>query len=630
MDSVTAARERGALSRLRSPDFLRVWLHDLRLLQWLRIVGATPFQLATPVVLAAAVAALEGASVGLLVPMAIGVTQRDFGFVRALPVFSFVTERLPGWFGEGRDDFAALFVLVALAAFGAALLKNVLSYVSHVVSSYWYGTYLSRANDYVFKRCLGFGKLYFDRVNQGSLHSVLGYTGELIDLLSYVQRAILHVLTLLAYVGVMLWISWQLTFFVLCFFPLTHFVVRRIARHIERLSRLLNEVTLARHAIAFNILSCIPLFKAYAQERQAAASYSDNNESLRRLNLRINAVQGLLGPFQEIVTLTAVLATICFLAFYLAEREPTALAVFLVFFFAVRSALPRFTALYEIRVALAAKRAKLTDLAALLDDEGKFLVRDGSVEFEALREGIAVRDLRFGYRDGVTVLDGIHIAFPKGTVTALVGPSGAGKSTLVHVLMGFYQAPPGSIYLDGRELSTLRIGSLRQRTALVAQDVFVFHDTLRANLVVGTGRDVGDAELWDVLRRGRLADFARSLPEGLDTLLGDRGVKLSGGERQRIAICRAILNRPEILILDEATSALDSETERLLQDALAELMKGRTSIVIAHRLSTVRHADQIAFLEDGRIVELGSFAALLARDGRFARFWQAQQTGAPE
>ncbi|MBP1684716.1 MAG: msbA [Deltaproteobacteria bacterium] len=600
------------------------WLHELRLREWFHIMGARPFQLLTPALLSTCVAALEGVSVGLLVPIAVGVTKRDFSFVRNVSGFSVLARWFPGWFGPGGNDFAALFLLVACAIFVAAVVKNLLSYVAHVYSAYCYGQYLQRANDFVFDRYLGFGKLYFDRANQGTLQAVLGYTGELLDLLNFTQKGILNLLTLAAYLAVMLWISWPLTAFVLCFFPLIHYSIRWMSRRIERLSRQLNEATLTRHATAYNILSCIPLFKAYAQENEAKRTYGENNELLRRLNLRINAVQGLISPFQEIMTLVAMLAMIAVLAFYLSDREPAQMAVFLVFFFAARSAVPKFTTLYEIGATLAAKKPKLVELARLLDDREKFIVPDGAIEFTGLREGIETRNLDFAYSDEVAVLKGISVRFAKGAVTALVGPSGSGKSTLIHLLMGFYPVPPGSIYVDGRDLASLRMESLRRHIALVAQDVFLFSDTLRANIQIGTERPPADTELWGVLRKARLADFVGNLPEGLDTQVGDRGMKLSGGEKQRVAIARALLKRAEILILDEATSALDSETERLIQEAIDEAMADRTAIVIAHRLSTIRHADHIVFLEDGRAVEQGTLSELLERNARFAEFWRSQ------
>ncbi|MFN8625048.1 MAG: ABC transporter ATP-binding protein [Candidatus Binatia bacterium] len=600
------------------------WLQELRVPAWLRIMGARPPQLLIPVVLSTCVAALEGVSVGLLVPIAVGVTKRDFSFVRDLSGFSALARWFPGWFGPGANDFARLFLLVACAIFLAAVVKNLLSYGAHLYSSYWYGQYLRRANDFVFDRYLGFGKPYFDRANQGALQAVMSYTGELLDLLNFAQKGVLNLLTLVAYLGVMLWISWPLTAFVLCFFPVIHFSIRWMSRRIERLSRQLNEATLTRHATAYNILSCIPLFKAYTRETEAKRTYADNNEVLRRLNVRINAVQGLISPFQEIMTLVAMLAMIAVLALYLSDREPAQMAVFLVFFFAARAAVPKFTTLYEIRATLAAKKPKLAELARLLDDREKFIVPDGAVEFTGLQDGIETGNLNFAYRDEVAVLNGISVRFARGAVTALVGPSGGGKSTLIHLLMGFYPVPPRSIYVDGRDLASLRLESFRRHIALVAQDVFLFSDTLRANIQIGAERTPADTELWDVLRKARLADFVRSLPEGLDTQVGDRGMKLSGGEKQRVAIARALLKRAEILILDEATSALDSETERLIQEAIDEAMADRTAIVIAHRLSTIRHADHIVFLEDGRAVEQGTLSELLARNGRFAAFWCSQ------
>ncbi len=600
----------------------------LRLGAWREIVGATRVQLALPVALAAVIAALEGASVGLLVPMAVGVTERDFGFVRELPVFSAVLPWLPERFVAGEDSFAPLFFLLASAAFLAVVVKNVVAYALHLLTSHWNGLYLRRANDFLFRRCLGFGKLYFDRENQGRLQAVLADTGELIDLLAVLQRGALHLLTLLAYVILLFWISWRLALFVLAFFPLTHLLVRALTRTIERLSRQLNEATLTRHATAYSILSALPLFAAYGQEDRAARRYADNGERLRRLNFRINAVQGLLTPFQEIMIVTTVLGTIAFLAFHLAAREPGELAVFLVFFFAVRAALPRFMGLYEVLVAVAAKRPKLAELARLLDDGEKHIVPGGSIPFGGLERGISVHDLRFEYLPGVPVLDGVTAEFPKGKTTALVGPTGAGKSTLVHLLMGFYPAPNGAIRIDDRVLSSLQPTSLREHVALVSQDLFVFDDTLRANLLMGAANDVDDDESGDALRHARLDDFVRSLPDGLETRVGDRGVQLSGGERQRVAICRAFLRRPSILILDEATSALDGETEAKIQQALHDLLRDRTAIVIAHRLSTIRNADQILFLENGRVVETGSPRELLARDGRFAAFWRAQELSA--
>ncbi len=593
---------------------------DLKLGAWLRTMGVERWHVGVSIALAVAVASLEGVSLGLLVPIAIGVTEHDFGFVQHWAGFRFLIEWYPGSF----ESFASLFVLVSATAFGAAVLKNVLSYGAFVFARYWYGRYQCRADDFVFSRCLGFGKLYFDRMSQGSLQAILGYTGELVDLLNVAQKAVVTALTLLAYVAVMAWISWRLMVFVLCFFPILHLVSRALSRRIESVSSRVNDETLGYHAQAFNVLSSIPLLQASAEEETARKRYAATNETLRRLHLRNGVLQGLLAPFQEIVTLAALLSMIGFLAFYVADRRPAELAVFLVFFFAARAAVPKFTALQEARVALAAKKPKLAELGRLLDDDAKYVVPDGAVSFSGLERDIRLQDLHFGYPGGAPVLRGVTATIPSRRTTAIVGPTGAGKSTLVHLLMGFYEAPPGSITLDGRDLATLRMSSLRRRVAFVSQDAFLFNESLRANLLVGVEPAPSAARLEATLERARLTDFVAALPEGLETRIGDRGLQLSGGEKQRVAICRALLRDAEIVILDEATSALDSETEREIQEAFDEAIEGRTAIVIAHRLSTVRRADQILVLEDGRIVERGDLGQLLALEDRFADLWRAQ------
>lgn len=593
---------------------------DLRVGRWLSIVGVRRWQVGVSVALAFAVAGLEGVSLGLLVPIAVGVTQQDFAFVRESWGFSRITEWFPGRF----DDFAALFFLVAAVAFGAAVLKNVLSYGAYLFAHYWYGQYRRAADDFVFERALRFGKLYYDRASPGAFRAVLGYTGEFVDLLNVAQKALVTALTLLAHLAVMLWISWRLTIFVLCFFPVLHLASRTLSRRIEGVSRELNEETLAYHAQSSDLLSILPLIRASSEETTVHRRYAQTNETLRRINFRISTIQGLLAPFQEIVTLVALLALSGFLAFYVADKQPAELAVFLVFFFAARSGVPMFTALQEARATAAAKKPMLEELGRLLEDDDKHIVPDGEMVFSGLESEIRVRDLHYAYEEERPVLRGVDACFPRGAATALVGPTGAGKSTLIHLLMGFYEAPLGSIQIDGHDLRRLDVATFRRRVALVTQEVFLSNDTLRANLSFGIAPPPTEEQLADALRRARLESFVEGLPAGLDAVIGDRGVQLSGGEKQRVAICRALLRDAEILILDEATSSLDAETEALVQEAIEEAVSGRTSIVIAHRLSTIRRADRILFLEDGRVAEEGTLDDLLARAGRFSTLWRAQ------
>jgi len=205
----------------------------------------------------------------------------------------------------------------------------------------------------------------------------------------------------------------------------------------------------------------------------------------------------------------------------------------------------------------------------------------------------------------------------------MVGPSGAGKSTVVDLLSRFYDVSSGAVRIDGQDVRTLRVDDLRSLMGIVSQETVLFHDTVRANIAYARP-DASDEQIRAAARAANAHDFVQAMPQGYDTVVGERGVELSGGQRQRIAIARALLRDPPILILDEATSALDSESERLIQEAVEELLEGRTVFVVAHRLSTIQRADQILLLEDGEIVERGDHATLLARSGRYKRLYDLQ------
>ena len=481
------------------------------------------------------------------------------------------------------------------------LFRSVLAYAAHVWTARCNGEYRRRADEYVFARALGFGQRYFDSLNLGRLQAVMGYTGDLLDVVSQLQKGILTVLILGAHLVVMSWISWRLTLLLLVVFPLAHLAIRTAGRHTERLAAALNHRTLAAHAETHNILSSMPLFRAYARTGAAIARYRQASETLRRLHLRLAVVQGVMGPFQEVMTLLTLLLLAGVVAFGIRPADPTRLPVFVVFFYAARGAVPRFAALYEIGNTVAARQPRLRELATLLDDDDKGYVPEGTREWQGLREGISIRDLRFTYREAPPALDGLTLVIPAGQVTGITGPSGGGKTTLAHLLIGFYAAPRGTILLDGEDLVSFRLDSVRRRTALVSQQVTLFNDSVRANLLVAVDAPVPDAVLWAALEEAQLAAMVRALPRGLDTPIGEAGVQLSGGERQRIAICRAILRRPDLLILDEATSALDADTERRVQVALARLMAGRTTIVIAHRPSAFAGAHAVVAITNGRV-----------------------------
>ena len=256
---------------------------------------------------------------------------------------------------------------------------------------------------------------------------------------------------------------------------------------------------------------------------------------------------------------------------------------------------------------------------AFLDTRPDIVDRDGAKEVARLEGDITYRDVRFGYRPESPLLDGFNISIKAGETVAFVGSSGAGKTTICSLLPRFYDVADGAITIDGIDIRDMTLKSLRSNIGIVQQDVFLFAGTIRENIAYGR-LEAGEAEIVEAARRARLDGVIAALPDGFDTIIGERGVKLSGGQKQRLAIARMFLRNPPILILDEATSALDTETERAIQQSLAELSKGRTTLVIAHRLATIANADRIVVVENGRVVEQGSHGDLIARKGsRYGR-----------
>jgi len=249
--------------------------------------------------------------------------------------------------------------------------------------------------------------------------------------------------------------------------------------------------------------------------------------------------------------------------------------------------------------------------------------RPGATPLPRIHGEIRFDHVSFGYTSEQLILKDIDLAIRPGEVVALVGPSGAGKTTLVQLLPRFYDPVRGSVRVDGVDLREVTLRSLRSQIGIVAQDTLLFSGSVRDNILYGRP-DASEGELERVVKAAHADVFIRELPEGYDTLLGERGAKLSGGQRQRIAIARAFLGDPRILILDEATSALDSESEHLIQDALKRLMRGRTNVVIAHRLSTVLHADRIVVLDRGRIIQVGPHELLLSEGGLYRRLYETQ------
>jgi ATP-binding cassette, subfamily B, bacterial MsbA len=431
------------------------------------------------------------------------------------------------------------------------------------------------------------------------------------------------VLTLVALIGYLLWMNWQLTLFVTVLFPSVAWVMRKLSRRLHQLTVQSQRSTdQMAYVVEENVLAW-RIVRMHGAQQQQARRFAHESLNLRRLGLKSTAAAAIMTPSTQLLA-AAALSAVIVTALWQARQGMGTVGTFVGFVTAMLQLIAPVKRLSEIAVPITRGLAALDRALDLIDGapqevSGSYHPAPG----QRMAGSIQLQDVSVQYReDQAAALSHVNFTIPAGQVLALVGPSGAGKTTLINLLARFVEPTQGRVLIDGHEIRDWDVAALRRQFAWVSQDVVLFNTTLAEN--VALGEVVDEERVRSALVAANLMDFVNSQPLGLQAPVGHNGQQLSGGQRQRLAIARAIYKDAPILILDEATSALDSESERLVQSALETLMTGRTSIVIAHRLSTIEHAHTVAVLEGGRLVELGSHAELLARGGLFARLHALQ------
>ncbi len=531
--------------------------------------------------------------------------------------------------GPADDGEAAALAALCGLVLTAVLLKLGLAFAGEAVFVARQQRLAAALRATLMRRLLLFGKAFHDRRRIGALHLVVnGRVEHVVGSIGLFHAAVTHALFAGAYLGLMLWLSWRLTLVAALCLAALYALVSRIVRAIQAGSHESASASREAAEASHDLLVGLPLVQTSVREDAEATAFATRADALARVERRQAVRRAAIPCAQEALSTGAAVLLLGALWALDRPRGGDLLAEALVYFYIVRRSFSLFAEVNRFRGPLAQGQGPLGEVLDLLSDAEKDYVPDGTQAAPPLRERIEVRDLTFTY-PGATApaLDGVTFSIERGRTTAIVGQTGAGKSTLAALLCRLYDAPPGAILWDGEDVRGLTRASLLRHIAFVPQDALLLHDTLGHNLAYGLEAPPSPEAVADALRRARLDGVVAALPLGLDTVVGDRGVRLSGGERQRVALARALLRRSELLVLDEATSALDAETERLVQEAIDEALRGRTALVIAHRLTTIRRAEHVVVLEGGRVVEQGSPAALLAASGRFRALWTAQGEG---
>ncbi len=587
-----------------------------RLLQFLR---PHAWRMAGTVVCNIAAAVLDVFSFTLLIPF----LDRLFNQPAHETKLSALQNQLLGAFLNGESPEAALLriVIIILVAVTA---KNVFVWASGQLGAQLqeYVTRDLRNALYAHLQRLPLG--FFVRVKTGDiLARVLNDTQQTKQVITQVvTQSLLSVATVVVTIAGLIAISWRLTLLALVVAPiligLLQPLLRKLRKGHRRLSNQYGEMT----AVVQESVSGIRLVKSFGGEAYEEGRFREGSSRYARGMVRVTRIAALAQPITETVGTAIAVAILWFgaRAVFAGTLDGANLIAFLIL---VMRMLQPLKQLSQVPTVAQQSLAAAERIFEVLDSPTEASLDRGGITNATFERALEFERVSFAYADEPVLVD-VSLVAPKGQVIALVGASGAGKSTLVDLIPRFYEPTAGRILLDGTDTREIALPALRSLIGIVSQDTVLFNDTVRNNLAYGAAAKYTDAQIEAAARAANAHRFIAELPDGYDTILGERGTRLSGGQRQRLSIARALLVDPPILILDEATSALDTESERLVQEAIDRLLEGRTVFVIAHRLSTIAHADQILVMDRGRVVEHGTHGALLARRGHYHRLHALQ------
>ena len=517
-------------------------------------------------------------------------------------------------------EFLSIIIIIVF------VLKNLFLYVKNILLTHVQYNFITELRNNLYKKYLSLSLSFFNKQKSGELTSIIITDVSNMRRAFTVgfQRAFVEPLNIIAFIILLFVINVQLALISILIVPITGLAITAIGRSVRRKSRRIAAKIADITNINTETLNSIRIVKAFTTEnfennRFQSETFKFFKLILRRARLRLLAV-----PLTEIIGVSVAAVLIIIGGRKVLVDQSMTSEDFLRFILVLFSALAPIRLLSNVNMEIQTGIASAERVFRKLDSKSNIIVRPDAHNLDSFNNAIEFNEVSFTYNsDEDTVLSDVSFTIKKGEVVALVGESGAGKSTIADLVPRFYDVSNGSILIDGNDLRNVSTKSLRRLMGIVTQETILFHDTISANIAYGLP-DISKDEVIAAAKTANAFDFILEQPDGFDTIIGDKGVRLSGGQRQRLAIARAVLDNPPILILDEATSSLDTRSEKLVQGALERLMNDRTVLVIAHRLSTIQKADKIIVLEKGQIAECGTHKKLLDNSGLYKRLYEYQ------
>jgi subfamily B ATP-binding cassette protein MsbA len=525
-----------------------------------------------------------------------------------------------------RDTPANSLKVLCITLLSVFFTKNLFLYIKNILLRIVELKLVKDIRDRLYKHIQTLSLGYFHKKQTGSITSIVMNDVEQLQVALAVvfQRLFVEPINILTFVTLLFIISWKLALIAIVIIPLAGITIIGIGRSIRRKSRRTQEKIAEIMQILTETLTSIRIVKAFVNEKEEVKKFTGESQNYFKLLLKRARLDLISAPVTESFGVIIGVVLLWYGGLEVLSTQGVSAEDFIRFIVILFSILGPIKQMSNVNLKIQVGAASAERIFELLDTPPEIVEDLNPVDLKVFKNSIEFDKVHFEYNDGDSlVLDQVTFSIKKGEVVAMVGPSGSGKSTIADLIPRFYDVTTGSIRIDGHDLRKATLASIRGNMGIVTQEVILFNDTIKNNIAYAQP-NVSDDAIKQAAEAANALDFIEKSPEGFNTLIGERGVNLSGGQKQRLAIARALLKNPPILILDEATSALDTESEKKVQNAIENLMKDRTALVIAHRLSTVQNADKIIVINEGHVVEIGTHNQLYENDGLYRRLYDIQ------